>query len=64
MPSGSVQTQRVQCIFNKLKSNPSVNDRFVDGDLTLVRIRGKLVNGLQDINRDYGKLTEEEREVF
>ena len=64
MPGGPVQTQRVRCMFNKLKSNPNVNDRFVDGDLTIVQIRGKLVNGLQDINRNYGNLTAEEREVF
>jgi hypothetical protein len=64
MPSGPVQTSRVKCIFEKLRNNPNVKDRFVDGDLTLVRIRGQLVNGLQDINRNYGFLTEEEREVF
>jgi hypothetical protein len=63
LPS-KVQTDRVKCIFNKLANNPNVKDRFVDGDLTIVRVRGKLVNGLQDINRNYGVLTEEEREVF
>jgi hypothetical protein len=64
MPSGQVQTSRVKCIFEKLRNNPNVKDRFVDGDLTIVRIRGQFVNGLQDINRNYGSLTEEEREVF
>jgi hypothetical protein len=64
MPSGQVQTNRVKCIFDKLRNNPNVKDRFVDGDLELVLIRGKFVNGLQDINRNYGFLTPEEREVF
>jgi len=64
MPNGQVQTNRVKCIFEKLRNNPKVKDRFVDGDLKLVRIRGKLVNGLQEINRNYGFLTQEEREVF
>lgn len=63
MPSPA-QTERVKCIFNKLATNPNVKDRFVDGDLTIVRIRGQFVNGLQDINRNYGFLTAEEREVF
>ncbi len=64
MPGGRVQTDRVRCIFDKLKDNPNVNDRFVDGDLNIVRVRGQLVNGLQDINRNYGFLTAQDREVF
>jgi hypothetical protein len=64
MPSGRVQSDRVRCIFNKLKDNPNVNDRFVDGELNIITLRGKSVNGLQEVNRNYGPLTTDEREVF
>lgn len=64
MPSGPAQTTRVRCMFDKMRNNPNVNDRFVDGDAQVVLVRGRLVNGLQEINRNYGFLTAEEREVF
>ena len=64
MPAGPVQTDRVKCIFRKLKNNLQVDDQFVDGDLTIVRINGQFVNGLQDINRNYGFLSQQDFEQF
>jgi hypothetical protein len=64
MPSGPVQTQRVRCIFTKLKDNPNVTDKFVDGDVTIVHIGLNWVDGLQDINRNYGHVTDDEFKQF
>ncbi|SPE28703.1 hypothetical protein SBA6_1110001 [Candidatus Sulfopaludibacter sp. SbA6] len=64
MPNGQEQTTRVKCLLDKLRNNPSVKDSFVDGDLNIVRIRGRQVNGIQEVLRNYGNLTQEEREVL
>ena len=65
MPSGSVQTQRLKCIFTKLKDNPSVNDLFVDShDGQPVNINGKQMDGLQNVTLSYGTVTREEFAQF
>jgi outer membrane protein OmpA-like peptidoglycan-associated protein len=65
MPSGRVQTQRMQCIVRKLKDNPAVNDLFIDShDGQPVRINGKPQDGLQNVNLSYGKVSDAELEQF
>ena len=65
MPSGDVQTQRMRCIFNKLKDNPNVKDVFVDShDQQPVRINGKFLDGLQNVILSYGNISKEEFDQF
>jgi len=65
MPSGPVQTQRMKCIFNKLKDNPNVNDLFVQThDGQPVKINGKFMDGLQNVTLSYGDVTQEEFDQF
>jgi hypothetical protein len=65
MPSGQVQTQRMKCIFSKLKDNPNVNDLFVQThDGQPVKINGKLMDGLQNVTLSYGDVTQDEFNQF
>ena len=65
MPSGPVQTQRMKCIFSKLRDNPNVNDLFVDShDAQPVLIKGKQLDGLQNVILSYGDVSNEELEQF